>query len=101
MPNRSTHPIFPERPERPLDLANILPITPTTSRRRLSEGLKDWTSQILPGQYPVTNGSTMDDEHKLIARYSAKLSGRTQVITLNIIHLIISVLNESKLLKLL
>ncbi|EFO23669.1 hypothetical protein LOAG_04814 [Loa loa] len=76
--NRSTHPVFPERPERPLDLANILPITPTTSRRRLSDGLKDWAGQILPGQYPVTNGSNMDDEHKLIARYSAKLSGRTQ-----------------------
>lgn len=77
--NRSTHPVFPERPDRPLDLANIVPVTPTSLRRRPTDvtSTTDWTSQLLPGQLPV-NGTAMDDEHKLIARYSAKLSGRTQ-----------------------
>lgn len=78
MSNRSTHPVFPERPERPLDLANIVPVTPTSLRRRPTDVTNDWVSQLLPGQFPV-NGAAMDDEHKLIARYSAKLSGRTQV----------------------
>lgn len=75
--NRSTHPIFPERPQRPLDLANVVPLTPTSARRQPIESSNDWSSQLLPGQFPV-NGLLMDDEHKLIARYSAKLAGRTQ-----------------------
>uniref|UniRef100_A0A183D8Z7 ZZ-type domain-containing protein n=1 Tax=Gongylonema pulchrum TaxID=637853 RepID=A0A183D8Z7_9BILA len=77
MPNRSTHPIFPERPERPLDLANIVPMTPTTSRRRPSEVMNDWTSQMLPGQYPYPSVLPKDrsanveenvNERTLIAR---------------------------------
>ncbi|VDD97082.1 unnamed protein product [Enterobius vermicularis] len=75
--SRSTHPIFPERPQRPLDLTNVVPLTPSSARRQLIESSNDWSSQLLPGQFPV-NGLLMDDEHKLIARYSAKLAGRTQ-----------------------
>ncbi|VDN05545.1 unnamed protein product [Thelazia callipaeda] len=83
MANRSTHPVFPDRPERPLDLANIVPLTPTISRSRHSEVVNDWDDKVLPGQFPVINGIAVDDEHKLIARYSAKLSGRTQVLHLH------------------
>ncbi|ETN73234.1 hypothetical protein NECAME_18441, partial [Necator americanus] len=38
--------------------------------------ISDWPSSpvLLPGQ--IANGTALDDEHKLIARYSAKLSGR-------------------------
>lgn len=76
-PNRSTHPIFPERPQRPLDLTNVVPMTPTSLRHHPPDAATDWSCRVLPSQFP-TNGSLMDDEHKLIARYSAKLSGRTQ-----------------------
>ncbi|CAJ0949139.1 unnamed protein product, partial [Mesorhabditis belari] len=67
-----------ERPVRPLELSNIVPATPTTLRRHQSERAPSWPSSpvLLPGQIAV-NGH-LDDEHKLIARYSAKLSGRTE-----------------------
>ncbi|MFH4981462.1 hypothetical protein AB6A40_008171 [Gnathostoma spinigerum] len=51
-------------------------MTPSSIRRQPSEFM-EWSSQMLPGQFP-TGSSFADDEHKLIARYSAKLSGRTQ-----------------------
>lgn len=79
MANRTTHPIFPEVPQRPLDLSNVVPMTPTTARHHAPDPIIDWSSQVLPGQFPM-NGAMMDDEHKLIARYSAKLSGRAQVL---------------------
>uniref|UniRef100_A0A0N5AL34 Dystrobrevin n=1 Tax=Syphacia muris TaxID=451379 RepID=A0A0N5AL34_9BILA len=75
--SKTTHPVFPDRPQRPLDLANAVPSTPTSIRRQPAESTNDWSSQFLPGQFPV-GGVLMDDEHKLIARYSAKLAGRTQ-----------------------
>lgn len=78
--NRPLHPVFPDHPQRPLDLTNVVPVTPTSSRHCLSDHqISEWSCYMLPGQFP-TNGLAMDDEHKLIARYSAKLSGRTQVI---------------------
>uniref|UniRef100_A0A915C5R3 Dystrobrevin n=2 Tax=Parascaris univalens TaxID=6257 RepID=A0A915C5R3_PARUN len=77
MANRTTHPVFPEVPQRPLDLSNVVPMTPTTARHHAPDPIIDWSSQVLPGQFPM-NGAMMDDEHKLIARYSAKLSGRAQ-----------------------
>uniref|UniRef100_A0A183CHU0 Dystrobrevin alpha n=1 Tax=Globodera pallida TaxID=36090 RepID=A0A183CHU0_GLOPA len=45
------------------------------NRRQPPEPVAEWTSQLLPGQYG--NASAMEDEHKLIARYAAKLAGRT------------------------
>ncbi|WKX91148.1 hypothetical protein Q1695_009745 [Nippostrongylus brasiliensis] len=69
-------PLFAERPQRPLELQNIVPATPNTLRRAPPDPLPGWPSSpvLLPGQ--VSNGGALDDEHKLIARYSAKLSGR-------------------------
>uniref|UniRef100_A0A183CHC7 ZZ-type domain-containing protein n=1 Tax=Globodera pallida TaxID=36090 RepID=A0A183CHC7_GLOPA len=74
--HQKTHKEFPTRPQRPLDLANVVPSTPlVTVRRQPPEPVAEWTSQLLPGQYG--NASAMEDEHKLIARYAAKLAGRT------------------------
>ncbi|KAL3100925.1 hypothetical protein niasHS_001385 [Heterodera schachtii] len=74
--HQKTHKEFPTRPQRPLDLANVVPSTPlVTVRRQPPEPVAEWTAQLLPGQYG--NASAMEDEHKLIARYAAKLAGRT------------------------
>ncbi|KAI6241403.1 Dystrobrevin [Aphelenchoides fujianensis] len=69
-----THQDFDVRPTRPLDLSNIVPVTPSVLRHQPPDPITEW-SQPLPGQYG--NGNAMDDEHKLIARYAAKLSGRS------------------------
>ncbi|KAH7727783.1 Zinc fingerZZ type family protein [Aphelenchoides avenae] len=68
------HKDFTVKQQRPLDLANIVPAF-RPNHRPSSEPIADWTSQLLPGQYG--NGNEMDDEHRLIARYAAKLAGRT------------------------
>ncbi|CAI5440343.1 unnamed protein product [Caenorhabditis angaria] len=64
----------------PLNLTNIVPATPTTIRRNAGIAA-EWQQQmqqdspiLLPGQ--ASHGGLIDDEHKLIARYAAKLSGR-------------------------
>ncbi|KHJ85873.1 zinc finger, ZZ type, partial [Oesophagostomum dentatum] len=74
--NTKQTPLFAERPQRPLELQNIVPATPSTLRRAPPDPIPDWPSSpvLLPGQ--MVNGTALDDEHKLIARYSAKLSGR-------------------------
>ncbi|KAJ1364442.1 Dystrobrevin-1 [Parelaphostrongylus tenuis] len=74
--NVKQSPLFAERPQRPLELQNIVPATPTTLRRAPTDPTPVWSSSpvLLPGQ--LSNGGALDDEHKLIARYSAKLSGR-------------------------
>uniref|UniRef100_A0A915NB54 ZZ-type domain-containing protein n=1 Tax=Meloidogyne javanica TaxID=6303 RepID=A0A915NB54_MELJA len=75
--NQKTHVDYPPRPQRALDLANVVPSTPISgfTRRQAPEPIAEWTSKFLPGQYG--RASAMDDEHKLIARYAAKLAGRT------------------------
>jgi len=95
--------IFPIKPQRPLDLTNVVPMTPQTLRHHrqgvLSSsydygggggGMSAEWMQFLPGQYGLMGGPstlngggagsvTAEDEHKLIARYAAKLAGRTNV----------------------
>ncbi|PAV85383.1 hypothetical protein WR25_09822 [Diploscapter pachys] len=74
--NSKSHSLFSEQPQRPLELQNIVPATPTTLRRYHTDSATDWAASpvLLPGA--VSNGGPLDDEHKLIARYAAKLSGR-------------------------
>ncbi|TKR92701.1 hypothetical protein L596_007303 [Steinernema carpocapsae] len=84
-PQSKSHKAFSVKPQRPLDLANIVPMTPSSFRHQTGGGEIDpigvcdseWGlgggTLLLPGH----NGGVMDDEHKLIARYSAKLAGRT------------------------
>ena len=63
------------KPQRPLDLANLVPLPPKSIRHNPPEAITEWTTKLLPGQYG-TIGNT-DDEHRLIARYCAKLAGRS------------------------
>ncbi|KAF8367224.1 dyb-1 [Pristionchus pacificus] len=63
-----------------LDLSNIIPATPNALRRLHPPDPKPAAAAaapplFLPGQ--LSNGGA-DDEHRLIARYSAKLSGRAE-----------------------
>uniref|UniRef100_A0A1I7T0W6 ZZ-type domain-containing protein n=2 Tax=Caenorhabditis tropicalis TaxID=1561998 RepID=A0A1I7T0W6_9PELO len=69
------------KPSRPLNLNNIVPATPTTIRRQhAATSSADWPTSpvLLPGQ--ASHGGVIDDEHKLIARYAAKLSGRADLL---------------------
>ncbi|XP_032040040.1 dystrobrevin beta isoform X7 [Anas acuta] len=66
-------PIFPEQPEKPLDLAHIVPPRPLTNMNdtmvtHMSSGAPTPTKSALdsPGR--------LDEEHRLIARYAARLA---------------------------
>lgn len=81
------HPSFPEQPDRPLDLANVVPATPSLIHDSFGKqdqvlyyddlSLDDGGMNL--GQSPGRFGdpAVNEDEHSLIARYSAKLAGRT------------------------
>ncbi|XP_045142918.1 dystrobrevin beta isoform X4 [Echinops telfairi] len=67
------HPVFPEQPEKPLDLAHIVPPRPLTNMNdtmvsHMSSGVPTPTKSVLdsPGR--------LDEEHRLIARYAARLA---------------------------
>ncbi|XP_058276180.1 dystrobrevin alpha isoform X19 [Hirundo rustica] len=71
------HPMFPDQPEKPLNLAHIVPPRPVTS---MSDTL---FSHSVPSGSPFANrsvldsASRLDEEHKLIARYAARLAAET------------------------
>ncbi|XP_025907388.1 dystrobrevin alpha isoform X4 [Nothoprocta perdicaria] len=68
------HPMFPDQPEKPLNLAHIVPPRPVTS---MNDTL---FSHSVPSGSPFANrsmldsASRLDEEHKLIARYAARLA---------------------------
>uniref|UniRef100_A0ABM5F8R3 Dystrobrevin n=1 Tax=Pogona vitticeps TaxID=103695 RepID=A0ABM5F8R3_9SAUR len=98
------HPVYPEQPEKPLDLAHIVPSrplanmndamvthtssgAPTPTKRSLrsptpSDRLSDehaliaaYVSRLQSGPRSVLDSpSRLDEEHKLIARYAARLA---------------------------
>uniref|UniRef100_A0A7E4W1D4 Dystrobrevin n=1 Tax=Panagrellus redivivus TaxID=6233 RepID=A0A7E4W1D4_PANRE len=74
MPQKS-HKDYPSKPQRPLDLSNLVPVAPNAMRHNPPEAIPEWTTKLLPGQYGTVGNN--DDEHRLIARYCAKLAGRT------------------------
>uniref|UniRef100_A0A8C8E642 Dystrobrevin n=1 Tax=Otus sunia TaxID=257818 RepID=A0A8C8E642_9STRI len=66
-------PVFPEQPEKPLDLAHIVPPRPLTNMNdtmvtHMSSGAPTPTKSVLdsPGR--------LDEEHRLITRYAARLA---------------------------
>ncbi|XP_050186825.1 dystrobrevin beta isoform X5 [Myiozetetes cayanensis] len=66
-------PVFPEQPEKPLDLAHIVPPRPVSNMNEpmvthVSSGAPTPTKSVLdsPGR--------LDEEHRLIARYAARLA---------------------------
>ncbi|XP_030922413.1 dystrobrevin alpha isoform X12 [Geospiza fortis] len=71
------HPMFPDQPEKPLNLAHIVPPRPVTS---MNDSL---FSHSVPSGSPFANrsvldsASRLDEEHKLIARYAARLAAET------------------------
>ncbi|XP_047674342.1 dystrobrevin, beta a isoform X4 [Tachysurus fulvidraco] len=102
VPSREpTHPIYPEDPERPLDLSNIVPPrpvpdnmtisapppsgSPASSQRvhgvaaaqRLNEEhalIAAYVNKLQSSPRALDCPNRMDEEHKLIARYTARLA---------------------------
>ena len=84
-------PQFPETPEKVLDLAHIVPATPVPAHNGFPDGtmhsqrsvdlssLDSGTSNRSPSKYAHSSidSTRMDDEHRLIARYAARLAADT------------------------
>ncbi|XP_022442661.1 dystrobrevin alpha isoform X16 [Delphinapterus leucas] len=99
------HPMFPDQPEKPLNLAHIVPPRPVTSMndsmfshsvpssgspfitRRLPEGIsasspvaeehsliKLYVNQLDHSARMLESSTRLDEEHRLIARYAARLA---------------------------
>ncbi|XP_078205919.1 dystrobrevin beta isoform X17 [Callithrix jacchus] len=74
------HPVFPEQPEKPLDLAHIVPPRPLTNMNdtvvsHMSSGVPTPTKSVLESP------SRLDEEHRLIARYAARLAAEAGNVT--------------------
>ncbi|KAG9478944.1 hypothetical protein GDO78_012552 [Eleutherodactylus coqui] len=97
------HPMFPDQPEKPLNLAHIVPPRPVTSMNdtifshsvpsgspftnKISTQKASETEQsrqlamaaptLLKGKGMLDSPSRLDEEHRLIARYAARLAAET------------------------
>ncbi|XP_069477109.1 dystrobrevin alpha isoform X11 [Ambystoma mexicanum] len=102
------HPMFPDQPEKPLNLAHIVPPRPVTSmndtifshsvpssgspftNKRLLEGvdsssavtdehslIKLFVNQLHDTSRMLESPNRLDEEHRLIARYAARLAAET------------------------
>nr|XP_054330800.1 dystrobrevin beta isoform X9 [Pongo pygmaeus] len=76
------HPVFPEQPEKPLDLAHIVPPRPLTNMNdtvvsHMSSGVPTPTKRL---QYSQDIPSHLADEHALIASYVARLQHCARVL---------------------
>ncbi|XP_025907387.1 dystrobrevin alpha isoform X3 [Nothoprocta perdicaria] len=71
------HPMFPDQPEKPLNLAHIVDTWPPRPVTSMNDTL---FSHSVPSGSPFANrsmldsASRLDEEHKLIARYAARLA---------------------------
>ncbi|XP_018124155.1 uncharacterized protein LOC414490 isoform X14 [Xenopus laevis] len=69
------HPMFPDQPEKPLNLAHIVPPRPVNSMndnifsQSVPSSGSPFTNKIMPD-----SPSRLDEEHRLIARYAARLA---------------------------
>ncbi|XP_027569840.1 dystrobrevin alpha isoform X14 [Pipra filicauda] len=74
------HPMFPDQPEKPLNLAHIVDTWPPRPVTSMNDTL---FSHSVPSGSPFANRSVLDstsrldEEHKLIARYAARLAAET------------------------
>lgn len=72
------HPMFPDQPEKPLNLAHIVPPRPVTS---MNDTI--FSHSVPSSGSPFTSKSMLespnrlDEEHRLIARYAARLAAET------------------------
>ncbi|XP_028857936.1 dystrobrevin beta-like isoform X7 [Denticeps clupeoides] len=69
------HPIFPDHPERPLDLANIVP--PRSVPNNMNDAAIVSSGAPTPTKSALDSPSRLDEEHRLIARYAARLAAET------------------------
>ncbi|XP_053878649.1 dystrobrevin beta isoform X1 [Malaclemys terrapin pileata] len=76
------HPVFPEQPEKPLDLAHIVPPRPLTNMNdtmvtHMSSGAPTPTKRL---QFRLDTANRLADEHALIATYVSRLQNGTRVL---------------------
>uniref|UniRef100_A0A3B4CNK6 Dystrobrevin n=1 Tax=Pygocentrus nattereri TaxID=42514 RepID=A0A3B4CNK6_PYGNA len=70
------HPMFPENPERPLDLANIV-VQGIAAAQRMNEEhalIAAYVDRLRTSPRALDSPSRMDEEHRLIARYASRLA---------------------------
>ncbi|XP_039384579.1 dystrobrevin beta isoform X4 [Mauremys reevesii] len=72
-----SHPVFPEQPEKPLDLAHIVLQYRLDTANRLADEhalIATYVSRLQNGTRVLDSPSRLDEEHRLIARYAARLA---------------------------
>ncbi|XP_041105734.1 dystrobrevin beta isoform X1 [Polyodon spathula] len=82
VPSREpSHPMFPEQPEKPLDLAHIVPSRPLPNNMNdtvvMSSGAPTPTKRL---QHSLDMANRLADEHALIAVYVSRLQNGTRVL---------------------
>lgn len=72
------HPMFPDQPEKPLNLAHIVPPRPVTSMNDtlFSHSVPSSGSPFMTRSM-LESSNRLDEEHRLIARYAARLAAES------------------------
>ncbi|KAM9632981.1 dystrobrevin alpha isoform 1-T2 [Trichechus inunguis] len=72
------HPMFPDQPEKPLNLAHIVPPRPVTSMNDtlFSHSVPSSGSPFITRSM-LDSSTRLDEEHRLIARYAARLAAES------------------------
>nr|KAF6329880.1 dystrobrevin alpha [Myotis myotis] len=72
------HPMFPDQPEKPLNLAHIVPPRPVTSINDtlFSHSVPSSGSPFITRSM-LESSNRLDEEHRLIARYAARLAAES------------------------
>ncbi|XP_065745392.1 dystrobrevin alpha isoform X7 [Phocoena phocoena] len=72
------HPMFPDQPEKPLNLAHIVPPRPVTSMNdsMFSHSVPSSGSPFITRSM-LESSTRLDEEHRLIARYAARLAAES------------------------
>ncbi|KAL4630579.1 dystrobrevin beta isoform X3 [Arapaima gigas] len=75
VPSREpAHPVFPEQPERPLDLAHILGVAAARGVTEEHALIAAYVTRLQSSTRTLDSPSRLDEEHRLIARYAARLA---------------------------
>uniref|UniRef100_A0A8C9R2U7 Dystrobrevin n=1 Tax=Scleropages formosus TaxID=113540 RepID=A0A8C9R2U7_SCLFO len=75
VPSREpAHPVFPEQPERPLDLAHILGVAAAHGVTEEHALIAAYVTRLQSSTRALDSPSRLDEEHRLIARYAARLA---------------------------
>nr|XP_036852306.1 dystrobrevin alpha isoform X7 [Manis javanica] len=69
------HPMFPDQPEKPLNLAHIVDTWPPRPATGVSDAL--FSHSVPASGSPFVARSMLDEEHRLIARYAARLAAES------------------------